>query len=306
MRALATALISSAMALGAFGLAIAAPHQGHPREPRAALGGTSGVLQISNSREGQAVLTATAMRPGQTVTGGVRIGNAGDVAGRFSVRPADVRETRGPFGGLLSERLQLALYDVTRPEPVAIYSGTPAAFGSIDLGTFERGAQRDYVVAATLPDGGLPDTDFGGDNRFQGSTLSLGLEWRATASGGTGWTVTPPSAVAPPGTAPPASTGSDSLGRPRAGTCIKRRRLTLRVKAPGGARVLSATVKVNGKVKARVKRPTKRARVRLRRLPARRITVVVSVRASNGRSYTSSRSYNACKRTHATRKRRRR
>jgi hypothetical protein len=79
----------------------------------------------------------------------------------------------------------------------------------------------------------------------------------------------------------------------------------VRLAAPGGARVLAATVKVNGKVKARVKGAKPSVRVTLRRLPARRIRVEVSVSASNGRSYTSKRSYRPCKPAKAPRKRKR-
>lgn len=291
MRALATALISVAMALGALGLAIAAPHRGRAPEPKAAFGGASGALQISNSRAGQSVFGAAAMRPGQTVTGSVRIGNAGDVAGRFSVRPADVIDAPGPYGGVLSARLQLALVDVTRAgQPVTVYAGTAAAFGAVQLGTFEPGAQRDYVVAATLP--------VDSDNSFQGSALSLGLEWRASGAGGAGTppgTGTPPPTGTAPGTPAGGSPGSPPVPSP-ARQCVKRRRLTVRLKAPRGARVRSATVKVNGNVKARVKGAKRRVRVKLRGVRTARVKLVVRVRTSNGRSYTSKHSYSVCKR----------
>jgi hypothetical protein len=287
MRALATALLTLALALGALGLAIAAPHRGRTPEPKAATGGASGALQISNSLDGQAVFSAAAMRPGQTVTGSVRIGNAGDTAGRFSVHATDVRDTPGPYGGALSGRVQLALIDVTRADqPVTVFAGTPAAFATVDLGTFEPGAQRDYRVAAMLPDGGPLD------NVLQGAALSFGLEWRATATGGGA----PPAAVAPTPAAPSAAVAGEPVAQAPAASCVKRRRLSVRLKAPRGVRVRSATVKVNGKVTARVKGAKRRVRVRLRRVRGNRIRVVVSVRAMNGRSYKSKRSYPACTR----------
>lgn len=290
MRALVTALASAAMALGAFGLAVAAPHSGGPDAPRAALAAASGAVQIANSRADEALFSAAAMRPGQGVSGSVRIGNAGDSAGSFSVRLSDVQDTPGPYGGRLSQRVQLALVDETdAARPVTLYAGTAAGFGAIELGTIEPGAQRGYRLAAALPSAD-------GDNNFQGSALSLGLEWRASASGGAPVpTPVPPTTVAPT----PAAGGdvlADTHGLAPAGACVKRRSLKLRLKAPRGLRVRSATVKVGRQVKARVTSAKKRVRVKTRGLPAGRVTFVVSVRASNGRSYTSKRRLSTCKR----------
>ena len=53
-------------------------------------------MSIANSRDGQAVFSAAAMRPGEGVSGTVRIGNDGDVAGRFAVRGSGVQDTAGP------------------------------------------------------------------------------------------------------------------------------------------------------------------------------------------------------------------
>ena len=125
MRPLVTALASVVMALFALGLAIAAPHRGGPAEPKAAIDDASGALLISNSRAGEAVFSAPPMAPGETVSGDVRIGNAGQLAGRFSVGVTGVQDAPGPYGGRLSQRVQLALVDITGA-PVTMYSGTAA------------------------------------------------------------------------------------------------------------------------------------------------------------------------------------
>ena len=319
MRALATALISVVMALGALGLAFAAPHVGDGDEPRAALAAASGAVQITNSREGQAVFTSVAMRPGDVVSGRVRIGNAGDVLGRFAVKRSGVLDTPGDYGGLLSERIDLVLYDVTIVnQPVTMYAGKPAYLAELELGTIAAGAHRDYLIVATLPNGGSPGAIGAGDNRFQGSAISLGFEWRVTPASATpdpaptpeptpAPAPTPP--ILPPAIATPTPTPAptptplaepsgealaDALGLPPARSCVRRHRLSLRLKAPGDARVLSGVVTVNGKVKARVRGARTRTPVTLRRLPKGRITIVVGVHASNGRSYKSTRSYRNC------------
>lgn len=310
MRALVTAVASVAMALSAFGLAVAAPHAGRPNEPRAALASSSGALRISNSREGRAVFSTAGMRPGGVVSGSVRIGNDGGSPGRFSVLATDLADAPGPYGGRLSERLQLVLTDVTDPQrPLIVYSGAPAGFGASELGTFAPGAVRDYLVSATLPDGGLPASASAGDNRYQGSALSVGLEWRGVSdpvaplppppSAPPAVTAGPPPAPLPPsgaGAVEPAGEAlADALGLPRSARCVKRRRLTVRLRTPNRARVVAATIAINGRVRARVSGAKAGAPVKLRRLPKRRFKLSVSVRGADGRGYASVRSYRACR-----------
>jgi hypothetical protein len=321
MRTVATLIASLGMALAAFGLAVAAPRDRDGDRAQTRLLAASGAIGISNSHDGLAVFSASAARPGQQVGGTVRIGNSGTAAGTFSVRADGLQETPGSYGGRLSERLSLVLLDVTDPQrPATLYAGTPAALSEIALGTFAAGEQRDYRIAATLPSTGAPASVSAGDNRFQGARLTFGLAWRAVAPEPTATatpiatptptpdpaaptrTVPAPATPAPAPTTqptvPPASdpTGDvlgDALGLPSSRRCVKRRRLKIRLRAPGGARVLSATVRV-GKRRITIKRAPRRPIV-LRRLPARRFKVEVAVRASNGRTYKTTRVYRACR-----------
>jgi hypothetical protein len=289
------------------------------------------------------VFTAAAMRPGEGVSGTVRIGNTGTAAGRFSLRRASVQDVPGPYGGVLSQRVQLVLFDVTDvSRPRTVYAGAPAGLAEVDLGTIAAGARRDYLFAATLPDGGLPTTEAAGDNRYQGAAMSLGFEWRAGVAGGTPPTPTPtprppaptptptprppaptptptpnpptaPKPPAPPRTQPPIPgepTGEalgDVLGLPTASRCVSRRRFKIRLRAPGGARVVSATIAIKGRKKVIVKGGRTRAPVNLRGLPKGKVKVRLSVRASNGRTYKSTRTYRTCatKKTKSKRKNKR-
>jgi hypothetical protein len=304
MRTLTTLIATVAMALAAIGLAVAAP--GHEQAPDASLTAAGGAVRITNSREGQAVVEAGAMRPGQSVSGTVRIGNDGDVAGRFALRPTTLADTPGPYGGVMSEWAELVLQDVTSGR--TLYAGTPVELGQVDLGTVAAGERRDYSVAVTLPDGGLG----GADNHYQGSALSLGLEWVATPESPAPTPTQPPGTTSPPATTPPATrapattprppvvdpTGealADALGLPSARRCVSRRRFRIRLRAPHGARVVSAVVRIKGRKPVRVRggrRTT--APVDLRGLPKGKFKVRVRVRASNGRTYKSSRTYRTC------------
>jgi hypothetical protein len=310
MRPAATLIISLVMALGAIGLAVAAPG-GNRQAASADLQNASGALAISNSHADEAVLQVDHLRPGDGAQGAVTIGNAGDVPGDFAVDLSAVQDVAGAGGGLLSQRLQLALIDVTHAQTV--YAGTPAEFEPVDLGRFAAGESRDYLVAATLPDGGVS----GIDNAYQGARLSLGLVWSATAVPSATPTPRPsatptpkpkpkpkprptptpkPTKPKPPVTTPPAVTPFDlasALGLPPASKCIKKRKLKFKVKAPYGAKPKSAKIAVNGKTKLRVKGRKLRRTVTLKKL-RKRSTIKLRVKASNRHTYTASRTYRAC------------
>jgi hypothetical protein len=309
MRATATLLVTLVLALGAIGLAMAAPGGGHDLA-RAEIQSASGSVLIANSRSGQAVLNAPGLRPGASASGTVTIGNDGDARGRFAVAATTAPgETAGAHGGLLSSRLQVQLVDETDPQdPVTVYVGTPANFGEVDLGTFDKGEERDYRLQVTIPDGGVPGSSATGDNRFQGASLSLGLQWRAAPVAASTPTPVPPAPVpptpappAPPTTTPPPTPTppapivlADALGMPTASTCVKSGKLKLKLRGPNGTKVVSAIVTVNGKVKARVKGAKVRRPVSLRGLGKKTTKLKVSVKASDRRTYTATRSYRPC------------
>jgi hypothetical protein len=297
MRATATMLATVAMALGAIWLAVAAP--GADAGPaQVTLRTASGSLAIANSRAGQAVFSATGTRPGEGASGTVTIGNDGGVPGRFALAVTGMTEAAGLHGGLLSSRLRLVVDEVGGAPPV--YDGALADLEQVDLGMLAPGQLRSYRVEALLPDGGVPGSATSDDNRFQGASLTVGLEWRATAAA----TATPPPDAPPapgpdPRPDPPAETPApvkSSLGLPSAKRCVKRGRMKVRLKAPPGTRLVSATVRVNGRVKARLKGARARKAIKLRGLGRKRSRLAVSVKASNGRTYSAARTYRACKR----------
>jgi hypothetical protein len=297
MRSSAVLFMSLAMALGAVCLAFAAPGRNEPGT-MIELDNVSGAVSIANSRDAQALFSATAMRPGEGVSGTVTIGNDGDIAGAFAVRAAGVVDTLGPHGGLLSERVDLALFDVTAGlgHPVPVFTGHPADFDAVGLGTFAPGEERDYLFTAVLPEGG---TD---DNAYQGAGLSLGFEWLASPSAAP--TATPtatkpkPTPTKPRVTPTPTPVPVDMatvLGLPSADKCYKRGRIKFKLKAPAGTKIVSASIAVNGKIKARLKGKKIRKRVTLKRL-RKTATVTVAAKVRGGRTYRGSRAYAACKR----------
>ena len=168
--------VNALLALTALGIAFGAPGGGD--EPRLKLAAAGGSLTLVNSKEGEAVFTAGAMRPGGQASGTVQITNSGSVPGALSVdRAADPLETPGDGGGLLSARLELRGHR----RHAGVRPGRRCARASwrrcrtLGVGTIPPGEQRAYRFEATMAHGA-------DDNAFQGASLSAGFTWTAVGS----------------------------------------------------------------------------------------------------------------------------
>lgn len=299
-------VLNLALAAVALVLVFAAPGEGAARLRLASAGGS---LALSNSKAGQAVLHAGAMRPGEEASGSVTIGNTGTVSGALNVAAAGLQDVPGAGGGRLSDRLELAVYDVTDAQhPVTVYAGTLRAMGAVGLGSLAPGARRTFLFVAKLPPAA-------GDNAYQGATLSTAFEWSATGAPAVATptpTTTPAPTPAPPATPPaPVSPPAGPLGpdldgqalggrifrMPSAKRCLSRRKLTIRVRLPKGMRFKRLTIKVNGRTKLNrkgAKARKIRKRIVLRRLPTGRVAVRIKARTSTGRKAVRKRTYRTC------------
>jgi hypothetical protein len=303
MRAVATIVSSLVMALAAIGLAVAAPGRDHDG-PQMSLAGASGAVAITNSHDGDAVLSAANLRPGQTVTGVVAIGNAGDAAGRFTVLATHAHDDPGPNGGLLSQRLVVGVYDITGGGSRQIFLGPAGGFGESEVGTLAPGAARSLLVTATLPEGGAPASDTTGDNRFQQSSVSVDLEWRAGVAAQVVPTPTPapkpkpkptPTPTPTPSTpTTPAPSTADLLGLPPASTCVDGGTLKFKLKAPPETKLKSAVVSASGKRKLKLRGAKLKKTIKLRGLRKKTTKLKVTAKAANRRTYKASRSYKRC------------
>ncbi|HEX2105485.1 MAG TPA: hypothetical protein VHF51_17660, partial [Solirubrobacteraceae bacterium] len=162
------------------------------RAPLAVSAQATGPL-IANDRDGQAILTSGALRPGVPTTGELTIANAGDAPGVFTLSSGGV--TDGPGG--LSAVLGLTVRDLTTG--AAVYTGKLAAFTRAPLGTLGVGAAHRYRFEVTYP----PGRAAAADNALQGATTSVAFTWDAVATATTP-TPTPPTPT-PPALASPAA-----------------------------------------------------------------------------------------------------
>ena len=129
----------------------------------------SGSLTMTRSGSG-AILSASAMKIGDSVTGSVTITNTGTLAGVYSLAGS----TSG--SAVLAAQLNLKVYkDVDGG--TALYDGSLAGISSAALGTFAAGGDAHiFYVHVTLPTTG---TD-AGDNLLQGLSASTTFTWSAT------------------------------------------------------------------------------------------------------------------------------
>jgi spore coat-associated protein N len=141
----------------------------------------SGTLTIGNSQEGVALFTATNLRPGDSVTPGiVDIQNTGSLSGAFTLSTSDI--TNSDAGNPLAGKLNLTVVDCgvynggTAPtcgdgDDDTKYTGTIAAMGTTQLGTYAANAKHRYRFSVTL--------DGSAGNAYQGDSTSVDFDFNA-------------------------------------------------------------------------------------------------------------------------------
>lgn len=132
------------------------------------------------SHAADAVFEVTGLGSGESISGTVRVRNAGDDSGLVSLARTRLSDSPGPNGGRLSERLELEVLDVTDPQaPAVAYTGGVGPLTVRPLGVLGAGASRTYSVKATVLSGQTPTVAFGGGDPYEGSSTRIFLRWRA-------------------------------------------------------------------------------------------------------------------------------
>jgi hypothetical protein len=153
-----------------------------PAPPHAILVNASGDLQVTNSREGQAILQTNGLAPGQSVSGTVELANAGALAGDLGLTQVELQEQPGANGGLLSNAIQLEVADVTGGDSIPVFAGALNGLGDRGVGSLGPGKVRRFRFTASLPDTGRPPGPTSGDNVYAGSGITVRYAWTATAT----------------------------------------------------------------------------------------------------------------------------
>jgi hypothetical protein len=137
----------------------------------------AGSFEVTNSDDGQPIFAATDIAPGGSADGTVTIEDTGSAAATLVLHRGDVVDSPGLGGGLLSDRLQLAVVDVTVPgAPHTVYAGPLATMA---VGELEPGEARTFEFTATLPDAGEPTFQ----NAVQAASTTVAYTWIAAGAG---------------------------------------------------------------------------------------------------------------------------
>jgi hypothetical protein len=139
----------------------------------------SGTLTMSNSKDNQAILTASNMKPGDSTTGTVDIQNTGSLSGTFSLSRTNL--TNSDATNPMSAKINLVVKDCgdfssgtptcDAGDPTK-YSGTLTAMSSnVGLGTYAANEKHRYEFTSTF--------DSSAGNEYQGDDTSATFQWDA-------------------------------------------------------------------------------------------------------------------------------
>jgi hypothetical protein len=138
---------------------------------------TAGTLTMANSKDAAAILSATNMKPGDTVSGTVDIKNTGSVSGAFTLGKTALTntDTTNPMAAVLDVVVTDCGTDVdcTAGTSTNVYTGTLASMGTgLALGNFAANAEHRYKFDVTL--------NAGAGNVYQGDNSTATFTWDAS------------------------------------------------------------------------------------------------------------------------------
>lgn len=141
---------------------------------------TAGTLSHSNSKNNQAILSASEIKPGYSDSGVADIVNTGSLGGTFTLTKSNLSDA--PSSPALSGKLDLVVEDLgdctpsCTATPVEKYNGTIGAMGAVALGTFAANEEHRYRFTVSFPDGTPAE-----DNPYQGASTTVRFNWEASS-----------------------------------------------------------------------------------------------------------------------------
>jgi hypothetical protein len=168
--------------------AVALARVGSAPAARATAVAATGSFEVTNSDGGGPIFAATNIGPGGSADGTVTIEDTGSTAATLTLHRGKLLDTPGLGGGTLSDRLLLAVVDITAPAvPHTVYAGPLATMPDQPAGKLEPGEARTFEFTATLPEGGEPSLE----NALQGASTTVSYAWVAEEADEDGGDETP-------------------------------------------------------------------------------------------------------------------
>jgi Ca2+-binding RTX toxin-like protein len=163
---LALGIVALAWALSGLGRASAKPLEAKAH----------GAMRIAASNANGAILSASDLAPGGSVSGTVTIGNRGSRPAALKLAALNLQEGGGPLAGALL----LTVRDQSRHSEGIVYTGTLAGLHSVRAGALAPGERRRYGFVATLP--GSPATLT--DSALAGAWARVDFRWSLSGAAG--------------------------------------------------------------------------------------------------------------------------
>jgi hypothetical protein len=136
----------------------------------------AGSLLHVNDQNGQVMIVATGLAPGDSRPGTMTLRGTGTVTGLFTLKASSLVDV--PASPALSGTLDLTVEDVTGT-PATLFDDTVADFVSAadppDLGSIAPGESRKYRITLSYPDGT-------NDSALQGATMTLVMQVSGVSS----------------------------------------------------------------------------------------------------------------------------
>jgi hypothetical protein len=123
----------------------------------------AGTFGHANNRNGQVMVTATGLEPGDSASGTMTLTGTGSLAGAYTLTPASLTDV--PATAALSGTLDLLIEDTTGA-PETVFDDTVADLDEADLGVIAPGETRSYRFTIAYPEG--PNIA-----ALQGATMTL-------------------------------------------------------------------------------------------------------------------------------------
>ena len=140
----------------------------------------AGVVSITSTSSGSALLNVTGLAPGHSSSATVDITNSGDLSASYTLTASNLVNT--PASPAFSAKADLKVEDLGDPGcstgcPAAstLYSGKLGSLTSLPIGTLAVNAKHRYRFTVSLADGGL-----GAEDAYQGARTTVDYTWTAT------------------------------------------------------------------------------------------------------------------------------
>lgn len=132
---------------------------------------SSAPVRMSNSLDGQAILSARNMAPGKTDQGEVAISNLGPRREFLMLRLQGQKSSKG-----FESQVLLAIWQRRKAGNKIVWSGSLARRPRLRLGAMRPGGKKRYIFVVTL-------SPLAG-NQYQGATLRFSCRWSFRRSSG--------------------------------------------------------------------------------------------------------------------------